>query len=85
MSLTERQIERAYPYFIGLAAFGWTMGVDVTGFVVPTGDSMLSALVSLGGIFAGFLATLKTLLFALSDQTHHAFKTLATSLTCWFI
>lgn len=72
--LTELQRERAYPYLLGGVAFLWTLGVDRLSFEVPYNDGLLSSLVSLGGIFAGFLATLKTLLGAIGDDAYARLK-----------
>lgn len=72
--LTDLQRERMYPYVAGLTACVVAIFVDSLGYKVPYNDSMLEALVSLGGIFAGFLATLKTLLAAMSNDTYSRLK-----------
>jgi hypothetical protein len=36
---------------------------------LPQGENLLAAVVSLGGIFAGFLATIKTLLLGANEKT----------------
>jgi len=45
-------------------------------FVLPASskDAYLGALLSLGGVFTGFMATLKTLLFSLNDKTYRRLK-----------
>lgn len=56
--------ERAYPYLFGLMAgwFWWRYG---NGF--PKGDSLLSATLTVSGIFVGFLATSKSILISMSS------------------
>jgi hypothetical protein len=71
---TELQRERAYPYVLGGAAFLWTLGVSRLHYDVPYNDDLLASLVSLGGIFAGFLATLKTLLSAIGEAAYIRLK-----------
>ena len=47
--------ERAYPYVGGLFASGIVMLLSHSGYRLSYSEDMLASLVSLGGIFAGFL------------------------------
>ena len=58
--------ERAYPYVGGLIASGIVMLLSDSGYKLSYSEDMLASLVSLGGIFAGFLATVKTLLLTMN-------------------
>ncbi|MCA0198914.1 MAG: hypothetical protein LCH59_12490 [Proteobacteria bacterium] len=62
--------ERWYPRLLGIAtaAAAWTL-CKYFGIKLPQGENMLSALVSLGGILAGFLATMKTLLMGMKEES----------------
>lgn len=66
--MTPLKFERAYPYFVAIGAAGVVAAVDLFGYKISYSDNMLSALISLGGIFAGFLATVKTLLLTISND-----------------
>lgn len=66
--MTPLTFERIYPYFLSVLAAGAVAVVDFYGYKVSYSDNMLSALISLGGIFAGFLATVKTLLLTISSD-----------------
>ena len=57
--------ERIYPYAGGIAAGLVVLALSRCGYTLSYSEEMLSALVSLGGIFAGFLATVKTLLLTM--------------------
>jgi len=63
--ITSLQIERYYPYIGGLIAGAAVIVVARTGWRLSYSENMLASLVSLGGIFAGFLATVKTLLLTM--------------------
>jgi hypothetical protein len=62
--------ERIYPYAIGIAATSccW-LACENFNIQPPSGEEMLSSVVSLGGILAGFLATIKTLLMDMKAET----------------
>lgn len=62
---TRLQRERAYPYAGGFVAGVVVLLLAQCGFKVSYSENMLASLVSLGGIFAGFLATVKTLLLTM--------------------
>ena len=75
--VTALQRERWSPWV--LAAL-WVVAFDLLQrkgwFVLPAAskDAYLGALLSLGGVFTGFMATLKTLLFSLNDKTYKRLK-----------
>ena len=73
---TALQGERAYPYLGGVIAGGVVVLLSKYGYKVSYSENMLASLVSLGGIFAGFLATVKTLLLTMDQRV---FKRLAES------
>lgn len=62
-----RSVERFYPYLWGFAAVGVVVYLDKHGYKISYSENMLSAIISLGGIFAGFLATIKTLLLTIGS------------------
>lgn len=66
MKLTALQRERYYPYVLGAVACAAVLWIDHKGYSISYSENMLASLVSLGGIFAGFLATVKTLLLTMS-------------------
>lgn len=66
MKITKLQRERYYPYFWGVIACVAVWWIDRKGYSISYSENMLASLVSLGGIFAGFLATVKTLLLTMS-------------------
>ncbi|QOW20365.1 hypothetical protein INQ41_04905 [Lysobacter ciconiae] len=66
MKLTPLQRERYYPYVGGMVAFAVVLWIHHKGYSISYSENMLASLVSLGGIFAGFLATVKTLLLTMS-------------------
>lgn len=66
MKFTALQRERYYPYFWGVVACAAVLWIDHKGYSISYSENMLASLVSLGGIFAGFLATVKTLLLTMS-------------------
>ena len=59
-------LERVYPYAWGALAAGFVLILDARGYRVSYSDGMLSSVISLGGIFSGFLATIKTLLLTVA-------------------
>ncbi|GAB3028624.1 hypothetical protein GCM10027285_08690 [Oleiagrimonas citrea] len=68
--MTELQRERLFPWLWGVcSAAALLVGHYVWGLQMPTGDSYKSALLTLGGIFAGFMATLTALLYSMRDET----------------
>jgi len=67
--VTPLLIEHIYPWLIGLAVFGLATGAHFLGVKLPSNDAFFSALVSLGGVFAGFMATLKAMLFGMEAST----------------
>ncbi|WP_329839137.1 hypothetical protein [Stenotrophomonas geniculata] len=66
--MTARMRERLYPYLCGAAAFGVVLFLKENSYTISYSENMLSAVISLGGIFAGFLATIKTLLLTISSD-----------------
>lgn len=56
--------ERIYPYLLGLIASVLWLRLQGT---FPTGDSLLSATLTVSGIFVGFLATSKAILISMSS------------------
>ncbi len=61
--------ERIGPAAFGAIILAGSIALHKLGYGLPSGDSFLESLVSLGGILAGFLATMKTLLLAMREQT----------------
>ena len=66
MKLTALQRERYYPYVWGAVVCAAVLWIDHKGYSISYSENMLASLVSLGGIFAGFLATVKTLLLTMN-------------------
>lgn len=66
--MSSRSFERVYPYAWGLVATGVVFFLNACGYKVSYSENMLSAVISLGGIFAGFLATIKTLLLTIASD-----------------
>lgn len=65
--------ERIFPWGIALIVGLGSLYLQSTGKIaLPQGskDAYLGGVLSLGGIFTGFMATVKTLMFSLSDKTH---------------
>lgn len=64
-------VESLYPLVVGSIAAAVALVVCGRGSVdyLPQGENMLASLVGLGGIVAGFLATMKTLLLGMSEDT----------------
>lgn len=56
--------EKVYPYLLGLIASAIWFRLEGT---FPTGDSLLSATLTVSGIFVGFLATSKAILISMSS------------------
>ncbi len=56
--------EKIYPYLLGLIASVLWLRMRGT---FPTGDSLLSATLTVSGIFVGFLATSKAILMSMSS------------------
>jgi len=56
--------EKIYPYLLGLIASVLWLRMQGT---FPTGDSLLSATLTVSGIFVGFLATSKAILMSMSS------------------
>ncbi|WP_164170596.1 hypothetical protein [Stenotrophomonas maltophilia] len=73
--LTDLHRERAYPYAGGLLAGVAVFALAKAGYSVSYSENMLASLVSLGGIFAGFLATVKTLLLTMNSETLRSLRT----------
>ena len=67
--------ERWYPRLLGIgtALAAWA-SCSYLGILLPQGENMLAALVSLGGILAGFLATMKTLLMGMKEESINRLK-----------
>lgn len=68
--------ERWYPRALGIlvaAAAVVACGHGSANYL-PQGTDMLASLVSLGGILAGFLATMKTLLMGMKEETINRLK-----------
>ena len=75
--LTPLLRERLAPFLLGILVtiaswLLWSRGL----IRLPTGhaDSYLAAVVTLGGVMAGFMATLKTLLYSMDDKTFGRLK-----------
>ncbi|MBB6245693.1 hypothetical protein [Rhodanobacter sp. A1T4] len=68
--MTELQRERFYPWMCGIVCTGGLLiahyALDMK---MPSGDGYKSALLTLGGIFSGFMATLNALLFSMSNES----------------
>lgn len=66
-----RKIEQAYPYFVPtlIAVAFWYWHVPV-----PKGEEFLSASITVGAIFTGFLATSKSILIGLQSENFDRFK-----------
>jgi len=63
--------ERVYPYLLGvIAAVIWFRG----GGEFPAGDSLLSATLTVSGVFVGFLATSKAILMSMSSPIINELK-----------
>lgn len=56
--------EKIYPYLFGLIAAAFWFQTEA---VFPTGESLLSATLTVSGIFVGFLATSKSILISMSS------------------
>ncbi|MFC7433923.1 hypothetical protein ACFQNJ_05300 [Hydrogenophaga bisanensis] len=56
--------EKIYPYLFGLIAAAFWFQAEA---VFPTGESLLSATLTVSGIFVGFLATSKSILISMSS------------------
>lgn len=62
--------EQWYPRVFGAASAVAAWGLCAKlGIGLPQGEEMLSSVVSLGGVLAGFLATMKTLLMDMKQET----------------
>ena len=63
--------EKWYPRALGVLVAGIAVVACGRGTAefLPQGKDMLASLVSLGGILAGFLATMKTLLMGMKEET----------------
>ncbi len=63
--------ENWYPRMAGFLTTGVLIVACAYGSTdyLPQGENMLASLVSLGGVLAGFLATMKTLLMGMKDET----------------
>jgi hypothetical protein len=63
-------LEKWYPIAVGVLATSVAFTLFACyGVRLPQGESLLASLVSLGGILAGFLATMKTMLMGMKDET----------------
>jgi hypothetical protein len=62
-------LERIYPHIIGAGTAALVYDAHLFAIALPQGENLLAAVVSLGGIFAGFLATIKTLLLGANEKT----------------
>jgi len=75
--ITPLDRERASPWIlalvVGLAAW-FLHGAAFISLPVQSPDSYLSAVISLGGVLTGFMATLKALLYAMSDTAYRRLK-----------
>ncbi len=73
--MKELQRERLYPWLCGVVS---AVALLVAHFVwqleVPAGLAYNSALLTLGGIFAGFMATLNALLHSMNQETFKRLK-----------
>jgi hypothetical protein len=67
--VTALQIENAYPWVVGGAVFLLAIGAHAAGVSLPSTENFFSAIISLGGVFAGFMATLKAMLFGMDAVT----------------
>lgn len=56
--------EKVYPYLFGMIAVAFWCRTEA---LFPTGDSLLSATLTVSGIFVGFLATSKSILISMSS------------------
>lgn len=67
-----RSFERIYPYLFGLLGAGlfWHYGVHF-----PKGQAVLSASITLGAVFIGFLATSESIVISLQSPKIAHFKT----------
>jgi hypothetical protein len=72
--VTALQIEHAYPWLVGVAVFVGGVAGHVAGVSLPSSENFFSAIVSLGGVFAGFMATLKAMLFGMDSATFQRLK-----------
>lgn len=76
-TLTDLQRERWSPWVLALLwAVAFWLFQNKGWFVLAASskDAYLGALLSLGGVFTGFMATLKALLFGLSDRVYKKLK-----------
>lgn len=61
--------EKYYPIACSVVILGALgMLIQYTSFKMPSSENMLSSLASLGGVFAGFIATAKTILLGLRER-----------------
>lgn len=67
--VTALQVEKAYPWAVGSIVFFLAIGAHVAGLSLPSTENFFSAVISLGGVFAGFMATLKAMLFGMDAVT----------------
>jgi hypothetical protein len=66
-----RKIERVYPYFVAIisAIVFWRAHLKF-----PSGQEILSAAITLGAVFTGFLATLESMIIGLQGSKMRRFK-----------
>lgn len=66
-----RTFERIYPYLFAVltAALFWYFKIKF-----PTGQDILAATITLGAVFTGFLATLKSMILSLQGSRIRRFK-----------
>lgn len=72
--LTALGWERAYPWALGLLAFMLAVWAGWMGLSPSRSSGYLGAAVSLGGVFAGFMATIKALLFSMDGVVFRRLK-----------
>jgi len=66
--------EQRYPYVFGVLVGAVIYVAENYGIKPPSAETMLSALVSLGGIFVAFLAATRSILLSLPADTKEALK-----------
>jgi hypothetical protein len=70
-SMKSRIFEQVYPY---LFAFSLGVAMNYSHIAFPCGQDILSATITLGAVFTGFLATLKSVVFSLQGPRMRKFK-----------
>lgn len=67
--ITPLWLEHAYPWLLASGVLVLAFIGHFAGVKLPSGENFFSAIISLGGVFAGFMATLKAMLFGLEAAT----------------